>query len=176
MRKLLGLLLVLGLTATAVYAASNPGTCKLTVTPTGTYSVSIGTENATRDFGSVALDDFDDVLIGTVTNDGTLGCDMCGAGSNADSDAPDVDWTIEANAADQGTDQYSLQVGTGTSLTGAGYPNNWTDIATETEINNATTITAGSSACMVAKIHLPNTSTSSDQFTITLSIWARAVD
>lgn len=170
MRKLLGLMLVLGLMATAVYAV-NPCTCKLTVTPSGVYSVSIDTQNVTRTFGTVAVNTNSTIWIATVTNDGTLGCDMTALSSNADSDAPDVDWTI---AATVGTNQYRLQVGTGG---GGGITANVIETnAADTEITGAQTIAAGSTVGLFGKIFTPTTSTSSDQFTITLSIYATAVD
>lgn len=166
MKKLLGLLLILGLMASAVYSA-NPDSCTLTVTPGVTYSIKIttGTANATTDFGTVNLGSTYDIFVATVSNNGNVAMGIKKKG------AVPSGWTL-ADASGDGAVKLEIGFCTNTSTVGA-YTSNVSTVGSASQsATSVNFVAAAASSGMSARITMPTTSSLSGTQTITLSLYA----
>ncbi|MDO8734239.1 MAG: hypothetical protein Q7K21_03670 [Elusimicrobiota bacterium] len=171
MKKFLGLLLVFGMMSGIAHASSSTESFKCTVTPIGSYLVTVATEGFSRDFGAVALSGNATIRIGTTTNQGTFACELDMLASDA-SDGTNS-WELAGSAA---ANQYALQLDVDTDGTAAPGFSTFCDDVAKAEIPTTGTIAAGASKFLWAKLTMPSTSIGTGQYTLTVSIYAATPD
>ncbi|MFH0948090.1 MAG: hypothetical protein V1833_03730 [Elusimicrobiota bacterium] len=175
MKKFLGLLLVFGMMAGVAHAI-NPDICLLCVTPGVTYSVNISTDVAIKNiFTGVNINGAAvSMSVSSTTNDGNVTCDFTAKANDATSGG--TPWELDTGVV--AANVYNLGVGFnwGWGAVEPTYTLINDDAATELPLSGGEDIASGQGKILWAIIQAPTSSTSTGEFSITLSIYAELCD